>query len=320
MNDTAPRPVPDRIRVLFIGGSGRSGSTLVDRMVGAVPGACSLGEVVHLWQRALVDDELCGCGMAFSACPFWQAVGVEAFGGWDQVDARAVLALKARVDRTRHIGLLGAPWRPARFDADLTAYVDYYERIYAAAGRVAGAEVVVDSSKHPSLAFCLSRSRRLALTIAHVVRDSPGVAYSWSKSVRRPEAEESWMPTYSTRRAITDWLSNNGLFTLLGRRVDTRLVRYEDLAAHPVDTLRDLVRHLGLRASDDDLAFVSADRVTLAAAHGVAGNPMRFTVGVIPVRQDDEWRTQLPTRRRQAVMAATLPLRWRYGYLRAAKR
>ena len=300
--------------MLFVGGSGRSGSTLVDRMVGAVPGACSLGEVVHLWQRALLDNERCGCGEPFSACPFWQEVGQVAFGGWSQVDAHAVLALKNKVDRTRYVGRLASPRRSPAVDADLAAYNEFYARIYGAAAQVSGATIVIDSSKHPSLAFCLSRSAQIDLRVAHVVRDSPGVAYSWSKAVPRPEAEGEWMPTYSTRRAITDWLTNNGLFTVLGRRVPTLLVRYEDLAADPRRELRRLVDHVGLDPSHDDLSFVSADQVTLQAAHGVAGNPMRFTVGVIPVRHDDEWRTRMPTRPRRAVMVATAPLRRRYGY------
>ena len=39
---------PVRPRVLFIAGTGRSGSTLLERMLGQVPEACPLGEVVHL--------------------------------------------------------------------------------------------------------------------------------------------------------------------------------------------------------------------------------------------------------------------------------
>ena len=65
------------VRVLFLGGLGRSGTTLLERLLGQLPGVSPLGEVVHLWQRDLVDDERCGCGDRFSACGFWQKVGVE---------------------------------------------------------------------------------------------------------------------------------------------------------------------------------------------------------------------------------------------------
>ena len=52
-----------------------------------------------------------------------------------------------------------------------------------------GSPVVVDSSKHVSLAFALSHDADLDLRVLHMVRDPRAVAYSWSKEVARPEAE-----------------------------------------------------------------------------------------------------------------------------------
>src|SRR2546430_17108956 len=81
-------------RVLYIGGLGRSGTTLLERLLGELPGACALGEVVHLWDRDVRDDERCACGRPFSGCDFWRAVGERAFGGWDRVDVGPGLALR----------------------------------------------------------------------------------------------------------------------------------------------------------------------------------------------------------------------------------
>lgn len=100
-------------RVLFVGGLGRSGSTLLELILAQHPDVCAVGEVVHLWERALGGDERCGCGERFTACDFWQRVGEHAFGGWSAVDRDDVLALKATVDRTRHIpGWPGATCPP----------------------------------------------------------------------------------------------------------------------------------------------------------------------------------------------------------------
>ena len=67
----AGRAVP----VLFIAGFGRSGSTLLDRLLGSTPGVHSGGELAAIWTHGLVDDRLCSCGAPFSGCPFWRAVG-----------------------------------------------------------------------------------------------------------------------------------------------------------------------------------------------------------------------------------------------------
>ncbi len=56
-----------RPRVLLIVGSGRSGSTLVERALGGVTGVAALGEVVHMWDRSVRDDELCACGRRSAA-------------------------------------------------------------------------------------------------------------------------------------------------------------------------------------------------------------------------------------------------------------
>lgn len=314
---SVPRVGPERITVLYLGGLGRSGSTLLERMLGELPGVTALGEVVHLWERALRDDERCGCGLAFSTCAFWGEVGLRAFGGWDQLDPLQVLALKHRVDRTRHVGRLALPTLRRSVRADLRDYLDLYERVYAAAREVSGATAVVDSSKHASLAYALRWSSRLDLRVLHVLRDSPAVVHSWSKVVARPEAgEDSQMPRYGVLKVVARWTADNELFDLL-RALGTRVlvVRYEDLVADPRAALLRIARHAGLSTGADDLAFLATDGgVDLRPTHTVAGNPMRFTSGRIVLRRDDAWRQALSTSRRRAVTALTMPIRVRFGY------
>src|SRR3954454_784259 len=94
---------PETPTVVFIGGFGRSGSTLLEALLSRVDGALALGEVEHLWERGVRDDEICGCGTPFSECPFWTGVGRLAFGGWEHVDVQRVLELKSAVVRQRHL-------------------------------------------------------------------------------------------------------------------------------------------------------------------------------------------------------------------------
>ena len=61
--------------VLFIAGTGRSGSTLLERALGVMPGYVNVGELVDLFRRVAAEDERCGCGERFSTCPFWREVG-----------------------------------------------------------------------------------------------------------------------------------------------------------------------------------------------------------------------------------------------------
>lgn len=306
------------LRVLFVGGLGRSGSTLVERLVGELPGVHGAGEVVHLWRRGLVAGESCGCGERFHDCPFWREVGDIAFGGWSQVDVRRVLALRNGLDRTRFIPLLTTPTGALR--RRLEAYLQYYVRLYAAVRDVTGAAVVVDSSKHASLAYCLRWAADIDLRVLHVVRDSPAVAYSWTKRVRRPEADpatgEEYMATYRPGQAAMHWNVQNLSFDVLGRLgTPTQVLRYEDFVSAPGPELRRVAAFAGLRFDDKAFPVTGGDRVELSVTHSVSGNPMRFTAGEVRVRRDDAWRGRFPRRRRVVVSALTLPLRARYGYL-----
>ena len=51
--------------------------------------------------------------------------------------------------------------------------------------------------------------------------------------------------------------------------------------------------------------------------HTAGGNPSRFETGSVDIRPDDDWRYQMPGRRRPYVTALTWPLLVRYGYARS---
>jgi hypothetical protein len=300
-------------RVLFLGGLGRSGTTLVERLLGELPGVRALGEVVHLWQRDIRDDERCGCGAKFSACTFWKRVGAAAFGGWDRVDVDRIHMLRDAVERTRHIPRLASAAHP---DDAVREYASWYAQVYAAASEVAGASVVVDSSKHSALAHVLRGADDVDLRVVHVVRDARGVAYSWTKTVTRPEtdgAEE--MTRYSPGRSAMLWNAHNAAFGLLARRgVPVLRIRYEQFLADPRTALRELAEFAGITVADADLAFLGDGYADLSVGHSAAGNPMRFTVGRLPLRRDDAWVRALPRAQRRLVGAVCGPLLRAYGY------
>jgi hypothetical protein len=309
-------------RVLYIGGIGRSGSTLLERLIGQLPGVCPVGELVYLYERGIMRDERCGCGQPFRQCPFWSQVGKTAFGGWDEVDARRIGELRAQVDRNRYIPALATQGLSRRRRRALSEYTSYYGQLYAGITDVSGCELVVDSSKHPSLAHCLRRLPGTDLRVVHLIRDSRAVAYSWGKQVRRPDTDEvSYMWRYSPTVAAGQWTAQNTAFHLL-ERLGCRVMRlrYEDLVAEPEHATRRVAEFAGLPEQDSYpvLTAGASHWARLDSAHSVSGNPLRFATGMVPISSDDQWRTSMPTARRRAVTVLTLPLLARYGYLGAS--
>src|SRR3954452_13291011 len=302
-------------RVIYVGGVIRSGSTLLDRMLGELPDHVAVGELCYLWQHSVKLDRGCGCGASFSACPFWTAVGEKAFGGWSTVDVDDMIDLQLSLDTTRDIPALVVPRLTRDFRRRLDRYADVLSTLYPAIADVAGARVVVDASKHAGPVYVL-RHANVDLRVLHLVRDPRGVAHSLRKSVRRPESDlEEFMSVWPARTVARRWLTTNTLIAGLARlHVPVERMRYEDLVADPVAELTRIAGLLDEPLPDGAFGFIRAGAVDLPPAHTIDGNPMRYSTGPVQLRADDAWRKDLSESDRRMVERITAPLRRRYGY------
>lgn len=304
--------------VAYIGGAGRSGSTILALVLGQLPGFVAAGGVSNLWERGLQRNYLCGCGAHFRDCPFWDQVGREAFGGWDRLDADELVRLKFSVMRYRHLPWHVAPSIRPGFSERLSEYAGYTARLYAGIRKVSGRQVVVDSSHEVLPALLLRRVPNVRGHILHLVRDSRGVTFSLSKLVLRAEATTSptYMSRYSPSRASVEWVVANVPFHLIPSRSLPQLrVRYESVVASPRTEIARIVEFLGgvMRPADESL--LDGASFDISDNHMVSGNPHRLGSGPVELRLDDKWRNNMRPLDRAIVTALTLPLEFAYGYV-----
>jgi hypothetical protein len=303
--------------VIYIAGSGRSGSTLLERVLGELPGFVNVGELIDLFRRTAPRGERCGCGLAFPDCPFWAGVGERAFSGWDRDQVAAVHRLQTRVARQRHMPRLVAPaLADSGFRAELASYGTSYADLYRAIAAQAGARHVVDASKWPAQALALARAG-IDVRVIHLVRDVRGVAYSLGKQVGRPHAvgQPDVMSHNVPAEAAGRWLAIQGQAELL-RRCGPRVtrVRYEDFVSRPAATVASALAALGLPAEPSQLAHIDGTSVVLGQSHGLSGNPSRFRDGMITLHADEAWRDHMSRRDSAVTTAIGLPLLLRYGW------
>jgi hypothetical protein len=307
--------------VVYIGGTGRSGSTLLERMLGQAPSYWSVGELLSIWERGLRRNDRCGCGARFLDCPFWSQVGDAGFGGWGRVDGEAIARLRRSVVRHRNLARI-ARGRGGALAGPVSEYRNLVARLYTAIHDVSGTSVIVDSSKDVAYAVLLRTVDGLDLRLIHLVRRSHGVVHSWSRQIRQPGVGDGtgYMSMHPPWWSVGLWLTDNLLFELMGRRMPhaTRM-RYEDLVSSPRSELRRALDELELPSDGAEASLAEAGTARLTISHALSGNPMRFQAGSVPLRPDEAWRTLMSGRRRLAVSAATWPMLWHYGYLRAPK-
>jgi hypothetical protein len=299
------------LKVLFVGGYGRSGSTLLDRVLGQIPGFVSVGELRHVFQEGYLENRCCGCGERFHDCAFWQAVTVRAFGELDERELGELTALKRRIDRWWLLPQLGWRLGTPRQRRDVDRYRGVLRSLYAAIAAESGAEVLIDSSKDVSHGYALrGLGAPIDLYVLHLVRDSRAVAHSWQRRKFNPGNGRD-MDRHGLLRTGAEWLAINaltGLHRHAGGHYSTLL--YGDFADDPAATVDGVLEFIGEPGRPNP---VSDDHsVHLAADHTAAGNPNRFRHGGVRISPDDEWRHAMPPASRLLVGALTLPALKRY--------
>lgn len=312
-----PVTLEPTVRVLFVAGMPRSGSTLFDLMAGQLPGHCDVGELFYMWQAGPLRNQLCACGQPFDTCPFWTQVGKTAFGGWHEVDVAELLALQSRVDTTARLPLAYAGSRLLNHHGGVRRYIELTTTLYRAISEVSGAEVVVDSTKRPSTAHLLAGAAGIDLRIAHIVRDPRGVVNSWRREVALPDRVEVRNRLKRRRQSqITRrWVTVNLMIEQLGARgVPLQRVRYEDLVADPVAAMASVLALWGRPVPRDGFRFLTDEGLLTGKSHAVAGGRVRLRTGAVPLRLDEGWRRELPAWRQRLTTIATWPLMRRYGY------
>lgn len=284
------RPDDHELTVAYVIGSGRSGSTLLDMMLGAHPAAVSLGQADSL--RVLVErGEPCTCGEAFEQCPVWcdAVAGHRAPPGIDEGrDVHKTLtALLALVRRGEAGGSVA--------DADR-----WWNEMALVAGR-ADARVVVDSSKTVIRALRLDGGGDVRWL--HLVRDPRAQVHSRRRAGARQDSAD---PGEGRLSLVVSWVLQNGLAHLHGLRRGPDhyfVLTYERLVTEPERVSRALARFLGLDPEPSLLPPFDPARY-----HLVGGNRARF--GISELRLDDAWRHEMPARDRRIVSLAA-------GWLRA---
>jgi hypothetical protein len=306
-----------RLTVIYIAGAGRSGSTILDRILGTLPGVTSCNETIRVWKNGFLENLGCTCGSSFRECLFWSAVAKQAFPGGEPNPARTD-ELQWEVSRSRYFQrLLADPSSQSSFGTRLAEYRATLGPLYRAIAEVCGCDVLVDSSKLPGEALVLAGIPGIDVRVVHLVRDARAVAHSWRRNRRDPglrRRQDRHRPLF----VAAYWSTRNVLSEMLKRRLPYVRVRYEDVMGSPRTELRRLLEAVDVLNGRD--IPLSGDRtVRLGPVHTMSGNPQRFETGPIELRSDVEWKRAMPAAPRAAVTAMTLPLLIRYGYVGAGE-
>jgi hypothetical protein len=299
------------MKVVYILGVGRSGSTILDTVLSNHPQIEGAGEFISS-MRQIMHQKYCACGNRANECPFWSEVLEE----WKHLAPSANMQEYIMLQKKyEHVSRWILPSQAQGYL--VSGFERYAEETYAlfrALQSVSGKRIIVDSSKHRGRALALSRIPEIDLHFIHLVRDVRGVVWSlkksFAKSVENPLANEA-LPAW---RAAAQWYLLNLQAEWVRRRIAPEKsirVRYEDFIVSPKETLVNIGRFIGCDLSQ--LADEVVAGKEMDTNHMIAGNRLRMR-GKVKLRADNEWMYKLQPKEKLVITVIAKRMMRQYGY------
>lgn len=222
----------DKVVVLYIMGAGRSGSTLLDIVLGNVDGAFSCGEIRKF---ARLDGR-----------PHGFLPKSECYEFWDEVRHRVKTALGLeRLSELNylHEGLESHRRFPSAVLRVLISrkpqnYIDYVDTLYSSISEISGKRILIDSSKYPARALLLSKFSSHDVYCISLTRSRSSVVKSFlKKGIEQPDKSALAANLYYFANRIMSFVVSA---LLPGSRVIH--IAYENLVSNPaceMDKLND---------------------------------------------------------------------------------
>lgn len=231
-------------KIIYIAGYGRSGSTILDILIGSLKGIQSLGEVGNLFRTYRREAQSCSCGSLPEACPFWSRILERGPLGSGREKTGRLEETRRRVE-----GGLGFLWlmNPVQRKRLRSDYCESTGRLLERLFEETKSTHLVDSTKsaYPFAwrALALQRLCGLNVQVIHLFRDVRSVMTSKITGDNRELrfGDSGRMRSSAGLRGLAGWLMGNAAALLTGlflRNGTYWLVQYEDLVVQPEQEIR----------------------------------------------------------------------------------
>ena len=299
----------EKIKLIYIASNGRSGSTLLDLLLGAHPNIWTLGEFQVLPWEIITPRQFCGCGKRVVDCNFWGSILDE----WHSIIHEGTI---------HNFRISHGKGKVLRFDEIChmlfgdTSKISYHIRKYGRenadiirdvirqASKQKNIKYVVDASKDPYRLRWLAQSKCFEIYAVHLIKDPRSFVFSMTKNKSFKLSKVIRMNIrYVIENAIISFMKK---YLSPGRYVK---INYEKMAADPQNTMIKLFDFFGIKTEGYHINnFRSLN-------HAISGNKMRFEQRGISL--DERWRSALPLKHQLLTKLLCMISARRYGYFKS---
>lgn len=288
--------------LIYLMGSGRSGSTILSVILGDNEHIETLGELHHL-HHILSEGKECSCGKKVAVCPFW---GEQLKKGTGEKYESANLydpkeETKAEIEKHKYILPL---WLGIKFKKE--------EKLVSATGELlhkisssTKTKYLLDSSKYIARYLLMKRMKNTRVKSIFLVRDLRGVVLSFKKKVQTSQSPLKTIIYYLYVNMMGE------LVYLFGNKQDIIKVRYEDFMNAPDKVLVRLEKFLEVDFTNELNKMQTGQ--DFAIPHFIGGNRL-VKADKIKFKGDKDWRTKLSTMEKFGYYLIALPINILNGY------
>jgi Sulfotransferase family len=255
-------------KIIYIAGFERSGSTILDIMLGNMDNHFSVGELSFYPTNGIVDNEFCSCGSRVMDCSFWKGVTEQ----WNK-ERKLSIEKYNRIhwNNFRNKRLFNLIKNLNFPDKDFNLFIEDTRSLYNIIWSENGGRTIIDSSKSPYRMLLLKKAGFDPLVV-HVVRQISGVLCSTQKLLKVDPTKgiEKELGNRKPLSVILTWLINNVLVKQFSSGLKRIMIPYENFIQSPESVLGRVAP-----LSGDYLALLN-NNGPFDARHLVAGGRIRM--------------------------------------------
>ena len=319
-------------KLVYITGSGHSGSTLLDLLLNGHNQITGLGEV-HRFSLSFshdIEPLNCSCGYRITSCPFWkrvirniideQLVSGNNMNNFitttarldpDNVDSKYLSADSKKplyvFSINRLAMLIGSKrfWRLLSIiSKDVSRNIKALTNsmvIFEIVRKINNTPIIIDSTKNPTRLKGFQLMNNDSLFIIHLIRDGRAVCYSRMKreNISMEESAKIW---------VSEQLK---IDIILSRVKESNLIKvsYEELCNNTTNVLKEICSFLGINFQSSMLNFRDNE------SHSLGGNPMRFVQNDHNIILREGWKGELTTDDKYVFSKIAGRINKKYGYI-----
>ena len=296
--------------IIYIAGSGRSGSTFLSQLLSQNADCFNVGQIRDL-PSSYAKNLGCSCYKDLMECAFWSPVVSEfqALHGADALDkyAQGIIAFR---NSSNKLSSWGDAETRDQIAADNIEFLDLASDLYRITSAQAGGATLVDSSKAPNIALGHILANDISVTVVHLMRDPRAVAASWAKLSNRPNVIRKRCKMWNKRTRQMQRLGN-----IPGQKIIH--IKYEDFASAPKTAIKDIQEMAGVEQNapyfdSDTSATLSWDRTHLFPPAN--GEVLGGHLEQIEIRPSETWKSEANKRYSDIAQKINFPLAKKYGY------